>query len=467
MTDLTEATHVPHPEYDRQAIRVGIVHFGLGNFHRAHQAMYLDRLMTAGMGQDWGICGVGTRPADRRMQQVLEDQSYLYTLVLKSGIGEPSPTIIGSIVDHLMAADDRDAVLERLSDPGVRIVSLTITEGGYRRGGPPAEGSVDVFDLIAEGLEARRTAGVQPFTVMSCDNLPHNGDAARRAVVDAAGRREQELADWVDRAVAFPNSMVDRITPVTTEEDRELVRTRFGLDDDWPVPAEPFAQWVLEDHFTLGRPPLEEAGVQLVADVAPFELMKLRLLNASHQAMAYSGILLGHSSVAAAAGDPLVEEFLRRYMAEARPTLPPVPDTDVSAYAESLLERFRNPAIADTLERLATDSANRLAAFLVPVVLDNLRAGRPVSASTAVLACWVHACANTVGDAQPQVPSALRAAASAASEDPTGFAEEVDILQPVVGYPEFRTALARDIASIRDRGVRAFLEGVASEPGFR
>ncbi|MDN4475286.1 mannitol dehydrogenase family protein [Demequina sp. SYSU T00192] len=467
MTALTEATHVPHPEYDREAVRVGIVHFGLGNFHRAHQAMYLDRLMAAGTGQDWGICGVGTRPADRRMHQVLEDQSYLYTLILKSGVGEPAPTIIGSIVDHLMANDDRDAVLARLSDPGVRIVSLTITEGGYRRNGAPSEDSVDVFDLIAEGLAARRTAGVQPFTVMSCDNLPHNGDAARRAVVDAAGRLGQEFADWVDRAVAFPSSMVDRITPVTTEEDRELVRTRFGLDDDWPVPAEPFAQWVLEDRFTLGRPPLEEAGVQMVADVAPFELMKLRLLNASHQAMAYSGILLGHSSVAAAAGDPLVEAFLRRYMAEARPTLPPVPGTDVRGYSESLLERFRNPAIADTLGRLATDSANRLAAFLVPVILDNLRAGRSVNASTAVLACWAHACANAVGDAQPQVSSTLRAAASAASEDPARFADEVEIFEPVIGYVEFRTALARGIASIRDRGVKAFLEEVAAEPGSR
>ncbi len=288
---------VPVPAYDRAAVTVGIVHLGVGAFHRAHQAMYLDRLMNAGEALDWGICGVGVLPQDRRMQEVLQAQDCLYTVVVKHPDGSLEPRVIGSIVEYLLAPDDPEAVVEKMAAPTTRIVSLTVTEGGYNL--HPVTGEFDVrneavladavpgavpstsFGLVVEALARRRDRGIAPFTVMSCDNIQGNGDVARR-MFSAFGRlRSVELGEWVEEHVHFPNSMVDRITPVTTDADRELLASQFGVSDAWPVVCEPFTQWVLEDDFGLGRPPYQDAGVQMVSDVEPYELMKLRLLNAS------------------------------------------------------------------------------------------------------------------------------------------------------------------------------------------
>src|SRR3954452_10071185 len=362
------------PAYERRDVRVGIVHVGVGGFHRAHQAMYLDRLMNDGKALEWGICGVGVLPSDRHMADVMAAQDGLYTLVVKHPDGKMEPRVIGSIVEYLFAPDDPDTVIERMADPATRIVSLTVTEGGYnihavtgrfaeddpgvrhdlRKGAPPRTS----FGLITEALVRRRQRGLPPFAVVSCDNIQGNGDVARRSFTAFARLRDQELGEWVDREVPFPNSMVDRITPATTDDDREEVRQRFGVDDGWPVVCEPFTQWVLEDEFSLGRPPLEDAGVQVVEEVEPYELMKLRLLNAGHQALAYLGYLAGYRLVHEAAQDPLFQRFLVGYMEEeATPTLRPVPGIDLREYRESLIERFSNPAIRDTLARLAFDGS--------------------------------------------------------------------------------------------------------------
>jgi mannitol 2-dehydrogenase len=280
---LLDAVAVPVPGYDRGDLTIGIVHFGAGGFFRAHQAWYLDRLLTQGLAADWAACGVGPLISDRRMKAVMDDQSGLYTLIAKHGDGTWEPRVIGSMVEYLYLPTDMDLVLGRMVLPTTRIVSLTITEGGYgvygadedfdpvrfgvaadlQDGAPPAT----VFGCIVHALAQRWKAGQPGFTVLSCDNIQRNGDVARRVVTAAAELVSPELAQWIEETVAFPNSMVDRITPATTGADRAGLQERFGVEDGWPVVCEPFAQWVLEDSFSDGRPPLEDAGVQMVTDV--------------------------------------------------------------------------------------------------------------------------------------------------------------------------------------------------------
>ncbi len=393
------------PTYDRATLSVGIVHFGVGAFHRAHQAMYVDALLNAGEAREWAICGVGVMPADRSMADALAAQDQLYTLVLKHANGQYHPRVIGSIIDYLYAPDDPEAVIARLADPLTRIVSLTITEGGYAidditgRFNPDAPGIAQdiatdgppstVFGLVCEALCRRRDARQTPFTILSCDNLQGNGARAREAFVSFARHRDPDLATWMEQAVSFPNSMVDRITPVTTDADRDEVSQRFGIADRWPVVCEPFTQWVMEDRFTAGRPPLEHVGVQVVADVGPYELMKLRLLNASHQGLCYFAALCGYRYVHEAAQDPVIAEFLRQYMdEEATPTLDPVPGVDLAVYKRTLIERFSNPEIRDTVARLCAESSDRIPKWLLPVVRDQLTRDGDVTRSAAICASW-------------------------------------------------------------------------------
>ena len=319
--------------------------------------MYLDTLMNNGAALDWGICGIGLQPSNRRIRDVLAAQDGLYTLVLRHGDGTWDPRVIGSITEFLFAPDDPGAAIEKIAAPATRIVSLTITEGGYNLDDVTGEfnssdpsvladlqpGAVPrtVFGIVAEALARRRARGIPAFTILSCDNIPGNGHVSQRAFTAFARLRDPGLADWMTRHVRFPNCMVDRITPVTTDADRAELSRRFGVDDQWPVLCEPFTQWVLEDDFTGGRPPLEDAGVQIVSDVEPYELMKLRLLNASHQALCYAGHLVGYRLVHEVATDPLFAGFLLDYMTrEAIPTLRPVPGVDVGQYANQLIERF-------------------------------------------------------------------------------------------------------------------------------
>ena len=361
---------------------------------------------------------------------------------------------MGSIVDFLFAPDDPEGVLAVMTAATTRIVSMTITEGGYANPGP-------AFDFVVEALRRRRAAGVEPFTVMSCDNLPGNGRVAREAFTSYAAATDAELAAWITSHVAFPDSMVDRITPVTTDEDRALVRT-LGYDDAWPVVCEEFRQWVLEDDFPAGRPPFEEVGVQMVTDVEPFELMKLRLLNASHQALAYAGHLLGHRLVHDAASDPDLARLVEGYMAhEGTPTLPPVPDTDLDAYRRTLMQRFASPAVADTIARLCADSSNRIPTWLVPVIRANLATGRDVHRSAFVVACWARyaqgvdeqgAAIEVVDDNRDAVMAA------AASPDPLGFIRQQKHFGDLAADERFAAAYLEARAAIGRDGVRAALQ---------
>ncbi|MCU1529635.1 MAG: mannitol dehydrogenase [Frondihabitans sp.] len=474
-----EQTTVPGPTYDRTALSTGIVHFGLGNFHRAHQAMFLDRLMREGKALDWAICGVGVMPVDQKMRDVLRQQDELYTLVLKHPDGTLEPRVIGSIREYLYAPDDPEAVLAKLADPATRIVELTVTEGGYNI--DRVTGDFDltapaivhdledsavpttVFGLVVEGLRLRRDAGVTPFTVMSCDNIQGNGHVARQTFGAFARAKDPALAEWIDAHVHFPNSMVDRITPVTTDADRVLVAERFGIDDEWPVMAEPFVQWVLEDSFTLGRPPYEDVGVQVVDDVMPYELMKLRLLNASHQALTYFGYLSGHRYAHEAATDPLIVELLKRYMdEEATPTLSPVPGIDLTAYKAELLVRFANPEIRDTLARLCQDSSDRIPKWLLPVVEWNLANEGQVTLSAAVVASWARYAEGVDEEGEPisvvdGLADTLVPLAQTYEENHLGFIENERVFGSLASEERFARAYLATQEALHDAGAQAAL----------
>ncbi len=458
------------PSYDRAAVRTGIVHLGVGGFHRAHQAMYLDRLMERGRALDWGICGVGVLPGDRRLADVLAAQDGLYTLVLAHPDGRPDARVVGSLVDHLFAPDDPAAVVARMADPTTRIVSMTVTASGYDV--PPAvdptEATVPAtaLGLVTAALARRRERGQPPFTVVSCDNMTGTGDTARRAVTGFASALDPGLAAWVDEEVPFPSSMVDRITPATTAAVREEVAGRFGVDDGWPVRCEPWAQWVLEDDFRCGRPPLEDAGVQLVADVRPYEQLKLRLLNAGHQVLGQLGGLAGLAFAHEACRDEVLGPFLADWMEhDARPTVPPVPGIDLARYQADLLGRFANPAVSDPLARLRVESSVRIPRFLLPVVRDGLAAGRDVTRSALVVAAWARCVAGRDDDGRPLElvdPRAdvLRAAARRQRADPLAFLADRELFGDLADDPRFTGPYLAAAASLRSRGARATVQAV-------
>ncbi|OBQ78817.1 MULTISPECIES: mannitol dehydrogenase family protein [unclassified Mesorhizobium] len=412
------------PRYDRGAVTPGIVHLGVGAFHRAHQAAYVDASLADG-DTGWGIIGVSLRSPDTR--DALSPQDGLYTLAVRESAGEQLQ-IIGSIVSLLVAPEDPDAVLTALTDPRTRIVTLTITEKAYLRA---ADGSLDethpdiVHDLgnpgsprtahgfLAEALARRRAAGTPPFTVLCCDNLPANGATLHKLLLEFAKLRDlrlarqgdaglarqgdAELARHVAGEVAFPSSMVDRIVPATTDADRARIAGELGLQDAWPVVTEPFCQWVIEDRFPTGRPAWERFGVTMVEDVGPFEDMKLRLLNGAHSGIAYLGLLSGHTTVDRAFADPSIRRFVDALWAEAVPTLPEDAGLDTAAYTAELAQRFSNTALAHRTAQIANDGSQKLPQRIVASAIECLEAGTEFVHLTLVVTAWIAACAARGG----------------------------------------------------------------------
>ena len=483
MTRLTEETlaqldaEVSLPRYDRRRVTTGIVHIGVGNFHRSHEAMYIDTLMNSGAAMDWGICGIGLQPSNMAMRDVLAAQDGLYTLVLRHSDGSWDARVIGSIVEYLFAPDDPEAAIEKMAAPATRIVSLTVTEGGYNLNAVtgefhssdaavvadlrPGAAPRTVFGLVTEALARRRERGIPAFSILSCDNIQGNGHVSQRAFTAFARLRDPELADWMTRHVRFPNCMVDRITPRTTETDRAELSRRFGIDDQWPVLCEPFTQWVLEDNFTDGRPPLEDAGVQIVPDVEPYELMKLRLLNASHQALCYPGYLVGYRFVHDVTTDPLFARFLLDYMTqEAIPTLRPVPGVDLVHYANQLIERFSNPEVRDTVARLCANASDLIPKFLLPVIRQQLATGGPITRSAAVVASWARYAEGTDENGEPyemddDLAPQLQAAARRQRGHPTAFLSgNRAVFGELADDPRFTRVYSSILASLLEGGVR-------------
>ncbi|MDV6275847.1 mannitol dehydrogenase family protein [Rhodococcus erythropolis] len=475
-------TSLQVPNYDRSKVTTGIVHFGVGGFHRAHQAMYIDTLLRRGEGLDWGICGVGVMPSDKRMRDALRAQDGLYTLALKHADGTLEGRVIGSIVEYLFAPDDPQAVIEKMASESTKIVSLTITEGGYNISDSTGEfdsSNPDVvhdlepgtlprttFGLICAALALRRDRGLAPFTIMSCDNIEGNGSVARTAFGAFAALKDPELAEWIEKNGAFPNSMVDRITPVTTAEVTAEIAERFGVDDQWPVAAEPFTAWFLEDEFTSGRPPLENAGVNLVPDVRPYELMKLRLLNASHQGIAYFGYLAGYRLVHEACQDQLLSGFLLDYMnLEATPTLDPVPGVDLDQYKKTLIERFSNPQVRDTIARLCAESSDRIPKWLLPVIRKQLDVGGSINLSTAIVASWARYAEGSDENGDPitvvdQMADTLVPLAQKQSSDPLAFIGNRQVFGDLVDDRRFVASFRKTLDSLHSVGARKTLEEV-------
>ena len=395
MTRLSNETlanlpaNVSVPKYDRRSVSVGWVHLGVGGFHRAHQAVYLDDLLALPDADPaWGLCGVGLLPTDAAMRDAMQGQDGLYTVVERSQDGSRA-RVVGSIIEYLFAPDDGEAVSARLAAPETRLVTLTITEGGYDASGSAAR-------TLVRALDRRRRKGVDPFTILSCDNIQHNGDAARRMVLDAARAHDPALVAWIKRSAAFPNAMVDRITPQTTDADRQSVQDAFGVNDAWPVVCEPFRQWVIEDRFVGGRPALERVGAQFVPDVTPYETMKIRLLNGSHSAMGYLGYLAGFEFIHDVMADDVFVRFISALMdREVTPLLPPVPGVDLGDYKSTLVRRFANPAIGDQVARICLGGSAKVPKFLIPSLREALAQGRPARLLSLAVAGWLRYLSGT------------------------------------------------------------------------
>ncbi len=391
------------PRYDRQKVGQAMMHVGVGGFHRAHQALYTDDLLNQGEDSQWGFCGVGLLKHDARIRDVMQSQDCLYTLVERSLAGDTA-RVIGSIVNFSFAPDDSQKVIEQMASPATRILSLTITEGGYyisstgeldaqhpdlqRDLANPHEPSC-AFGYILEALDRRRIRGLAPFTVMSCDNIQSNGEVAKKMLMAFAELRDPQLKNWMAENCLFPNSMVDRITPATTDEHRNLVKDKFGIDDGWPVMTESFKQWVIEDHFVQGRPKWELVGAQMTSDVLPYEKMKLRLLNASHQALCYIGMLLGYQLVHETMEDSDIRKLVEKMMDdEVTPILSEVPGVDLTEYKKTLIERFANPAIRDQLSRIGIYGSSGIPKFVLPTVEEQLKRGGPIKLLSFTVASW-------------------------------------------------------------------------------
>ncbi|MBY8826398.1 mannitol dehydrogenase family protein [Sphingomonas colocasiae] len=462
------------PRYDRGRLTPGIVHIGLGNFHRAHMAVYLDGLFALGEDLDWAILGAGVRPTDARMREALRAQNCLSTVIELDPDGKTARRI-GAMIDFIEVEPSNIPLITAMGRPEIRIVSLTITEGGYFI--DPASGRFDpadpdmvgdarspdrpatAFGAIVAALKHRRNAGLAPFTVLSCDNLPGNGDAAKAATVGLARLSDPDLADWIAAHVAFPNAMVDRIAPATGARERAMAAA-FGLaGDPVPVTCEPFRQWVLEDRFPSGRPALEKVGVTFTDQVHAFETMKLRILNGGHAIIAYPGAIKGINHVHEAMADETIAAFLDKVHAkEILPVVPPPPGLDLPDYQRLVMRRFSNPEIADTTRRLCFDGSNRQPKFVIPSIRDTLARGVIPGGLILASAMWCRYCHGVDERGQVIAPNdpdweELTAMARKARHDPARWIGMHVIYGDLADDRAFAAAFAEALDLVWSQGV--------------
>jgi mannitol 2-dehydrogenase len=442
------------PEYDRATLRPGIVHLGVGAFHRSHQAAYLDDLAVRGVSSDWGVVGIGLRTGSGR--EALLRQNCLYTLLERSPEKDRA-RVIGSLVDYLYAPEEWQRALATLAGDCTKLVTLTVTGEGY---GPDTA----VPRLLVEALRLRRKRGLGPFTVLSCDNLPQNGATTRDVVVAYARRGEDGgLASWIEANVSFPSSVVDRITPVTEPVHRRHLEREFGIRDRSPVVCEDFSQWIVENDFCNGRPPLEEVGVQFVADVTPYEVHKKRLLNGTHCAIGYLGGLAGHHRLDEALADPRLRGFAESMMEEVAPLLPTVLGLDLDDYRRTLLERFGNPRIRDRLQRLCARGSTKMPAYLLPSLQEAIADEVPHDHLTLAVAAWIrHLSGVDLGGGSIDVEDVrrdrLRPLALDAATDPRPLLEERDVFGSLAEDDEFIQRLTGTIRLLGTRGLGEAIE---------
>lgn len=468
--------NVAQPHYDRGQLTPGIVHIGLGNFHRAHMAVYLDDLFSLGEGHDWAILGAGVRPADASMRDALKAQDCLSTVIELDPKGIRARRI-GAMIDFIEVDPSNGPLIAAMSRPEIRIVSLTVTEGGYFIN--PATGLFDpaapdivadsrnpdqpvtAFGAIIVALRTRRDAGIPPFTVLSCDNLPGNGNVAKAAIVGLARLSDPQLADWIADHVSFPNGMVDRITPATGARERGIAISLGLAQDPVPVTCEPFRQWVLEDLFTAGRPALEKVGVTFTSHVHEFETMKIRILNGGHAVIAYAGGIKGIEYVHEAMADTTIVAFLDKVESkEILPVVPLVPGQDLFDYKQLIIERFSNPEVADTVKRLCLDGSNRQPKFIIPSIVDNIAAGTMPMGLILESALWCRYCYGVDEQGRTIPPNdpnweTLTAIARDAKEYPARWIGMRDIYGDLAENREFATAFSAALNMVWDQGAEA------------
>ena len=470
------------PSYNRSDLKTGIVHIGTGNFYRGHEAYYTDEILSRN-NPDWGICGVGILEADSRMYNVLKSQDGLYTMMVRESDGVLTTRIIGSLVENRLGPEDPLATIEKMADPEVRIISLTITEGGYNfdantrsfiMSAPDVQWDLyhpdhpkTVFGYLTQAFKRRRDKGLPGITLLSCDNIQHNGDTCRRMLMAFLKEAEPGLIRWTDDQVTFPNGMVDRITPATTQADIDLLRDQYQIEDAWPVACEPFIQWVIEDEFSNGRPPWESAGVQFVSDVGPYEKMKIRLLNAGHSLLGLLGSLMEYGNIYEAVMDPQLENILRKFMDdEVTPLLGEMEGIDLKMYKESLIQRFANPYLKDQLSRICSDSSAKIPKFLLPTITEQLANGGTIMIGTLIVAAWCHYSerAGTPGytyEIEDGMRDMLRQGAiDSASGDPLAFVRIDAIFGNLAHTDRFVETYIPLINSLRDNGIEFVIRQV-------
>lgn len=475
------AEWVEVPTYDRAALSPAVVHIGVGGFHRAHQLVYFDDLAQRGISTDWGVVGVGMRSS--AMRDALLPQEYLFTVVEKGPRGETG-RVVGVMGRYVFAPESSDELLDTLSAPSTRLVTLTVTANGYPVNLDTGQFEAKAFEVIAdlrnpqqpssvfgylvEALDRRRRSGALPFTVLSCDNVPHNGAAARTAVMSFAALRDPQLAAWIAENVSFPSSMVDRITPETSPQQRDAIAVSLGVDDRWPVVTEPFSQWIVEDDFCNGRPPLDEVGVLYVDDVQPYKLIKTRLLNATHSAVGYLGYLCGYRTMHEAMSDPVITEYVIRLLDEVSPMLPHAPGMDVRLYRRQLLERFANPGISDQLTRLCGRGSTKMASYLLPSLRQALAEGRDCEMLTLALAGWFRYLRGIdengrdidVQDAQKDI---LQTLARQGGNDPSVLLRGSALFRVLNENQGFIAAMSEALTEIDRHGTRNVLAAAVEE----
>ncbi len=483
MTRLTKSTlsalseAVRRPAYDRARLTAGIVHLGLGAFARAHLCEYTEDALELEFGA-WGVTGASLQRPDQRDR--LAPQDGLYTLLKRAPAG-PDLRLIGCLGEVLVAPESPAALIARMTSPDTRIVSLTVTEKGYCH--DPATGRLkadhpdivhdlahpdaprSAVGLIVAALKARRAAGLGPFTALSCDNLPHNGGVLRGLVRDFAALSDDGLAKWIEANGAFPATMVDRIVPATTDADIAEVAGLIGLEDAAPVIGEPFRQWAIQDVFAAGRPAWERVGAQMVSQVAPFEFMKLRMLNGAHSSLAYLGYLAGHETVSEASGDPVLARFLEGLWAEIIPTVPAPQGVVLSDYAQALLARFRNPAIRHRTWQIAMDGSQKLPQRLLGTIRDRLRQDAPIDHLALGVAAWMRYVSGTdekgaTIDVRDPLAATFAEKARAAGRDATTLSRSLFGIEAIFGgdlprEPRFTQAVERHLAALFDKGAKA------------
>nr|WP_321226217.1 mannitol dehydrogenase family protein [uncultured Psychroserpens sp.] len=468
---------VATPKYDRSNIKTGIVHVGIGGFHRAHEAFYTDQLLQNELVKDWGICGVALLDFDTKIYNTLKEQDGLYTLIVKELDGTHNKQIIGSIVECLFAPENPLKVIEKMAGPEVKIITLTITEGGYNYNEATKQfdftnplivhdlanpnAPKTIFGYLTQALKLRQERGLKGLTIQSCDNIQGNGHMTQNMLLSYVAKAALTLTEWIIDNVSFPNAMVDRITPVTSIEDIAHLKETSGIDDAWPVVCEPFKQWVIEDNFIEGRPAWETVGAQFVSNVEPYEKMKLSLLNAGHSVLGLLGALVGYNTIDEAVNNPNIRTFLNNYMdVEVTPTLGDLEGINLSDYKQSLLERFGNINIKDQIDRICSETSAKFPIFILPTINSQLKANGSIKLAAFVTAAWAIYSLGKNENGEPltikdALKTQLNEKAKTAIKNPTAFLEIDSVFSGLNTSTIFVTEYTKAYQDIASRGIEA------------